>query len=243
MTNEGNANQNPWPGQPQQPYGQPQNPPAPQQQPYGQPHPGQGGPSGQPGQVPNGQQPTGGSPYPSQPPAPQQPYGQQPNQQPPYGQNPNAPQYGAAGQYGAPKPKRSLREPLVGAIAVAAVAILFAILNLLGNLTYGLGIIGSSFGYALVPIVFAGLAFVASAFIVPIEPATTRPAFLRAALVAIGAGAVGLFLISLVFSAFSMNFLGSFINSALLGTVTSSIQYGAIFIAAILLDRMGRKTS
>lgn len=248
MTNEGNANQNPWPGQPQQPYGQQQ--------------PGQGGYAGQPqpplppqqqpsGQPPYGQQPAGQPPYAGQPSAPShQPYGQQPNpgQQPhpqqPYGQQPYGQQgYGTAGQYGTPGPKRSLREPLVGAIAVAAVTILFAILNLLGNLTYGYGVVGSSFGYALIPIVFAGLAFVGSAFIAPIEPATTRPAFLRSVLISVGLGAAGLFLVYVILAAFGPNFLASFINSAILATIIYAVQYGAVFVAAILIDRLGRKTA
>jgi hypothetical protein len=234
MTNEGNPNQGPWAGQPsQQP---PHQQPAPQQ-PYGQqPAPQQ--PFGQqppPQQQPYGQQPGGQQPY-GQPAPGQQPYGQ-----PGYGQQPYGQPAGAAGAYAATGPKRSLREPLVGAIAVVAVTFLFAILNLLRNLTYSLDVAGASFGYALIPVIFAGLAFVSAAFLFPIEPAKTRGAFLKSALIAIAAGAVGLFLVSL-FTSFSagQNFLQSFLNVAVLGTLTSAIQYGVIFIAAILLDRMGR---
>ena len=165
MTNEGNPNQGPWAGQPpqepshqqpappqQQPYGQQ---PAPQQQPYGQ--------QPAPQQQPYGQQPAPPQQQPYGQPAPgQQPYGQQGYGQQPYGQQ----SYGqAAGSYTAGGPKRSLREPLVGAIAVVAVTLLFAIISLLRNLTYSLDVAGASFGYALIPVVFAGLAFVSAAFL------------------------------------------------------------------------------
>jgi hypothetical protein len=235
MTNEGNPNQGPWAGQPQQPPA-PHQPAPPQQQPYGQqPAPQQPAPQ----QQPYGQQPAPQQPY-GQQSGGQQPYGQPaPGQQPPYGQQPYGQPAGAA--YAAAGPKRSLREPLVGAIAVVAVTFLFAIISLLRNLTYSLDVAGASFGYALVPVVFAGLAFVSAAFLFPIEPATTRGAFLKSALIAIAAGAVGLFLVSL-FTSFSAGegFLQSFLNGAVLGTLTTAIQYGVIFIAAILLDRMGR---
>jgi hypothetical protein len=233
MTNEGNPNQGPWAGQPAQPPA-PHQPAPPQQQPYGQqPAPQQPAP-----QQPYGQQPAPQQRY-GQQSGGQQPYGQPAPGQQPYGQQPYGQPAGAA--YAAAGSKRSLREPLVGAIAVVAVTFLFAIISLLRNLTYSLDVAGASFGYALVPVVFAGLAFVSAAFLFPIEPATTRGAFLKSALIAIAAGAVGLFLVSL-FTSFSAGegFLQSFLNGAVLGTLTTAIQYGVIFIAAILLDRMGR---
>lgn len=227
MTNEqGNPSQHPWPQQPadQQPYA-----PQPAQQPTQQPY-------GQPTQQPYGQ------------PA-QQPYGQ-PAPQPGQPQYPGAPQYPGQGQqpgqpFGGPaehRPKRSLREPLVGAIAVVAVAIALSILNTLGNLTFGFGLdyVGQTFVFFLLPIAFAALAFVGAAFVSPIERATTRPAFLRSALIAGGLGAAALFLLTTVFSMFDTDFLGSFVRSAVVGTISQSVQYLAVFIAAILLDRLGR---
>jgi hypothetical protein len=255
MTNEqGNPGQNPWPPQPsgQQPY-----PPQPSgQQPSGlpaqQPYPPQ--PYGQqPGQ-PYAQQP--GQPYAQQPGQPyaQQPYAQQPGQ--PYAQQPGqpyAPQPGqpygdpssGANAYGAPRERRSFREPLVGAIAVVIVAVVITVLNAIGRLTF-LGFDGffflESLAYAVLPILFAAALFVSTAFIVPIESATTRPSFVRSALIAGGIGAALLFVVmtglGLVTS--GDRFLDGFVNSAIVGTIVQVIQYLAVFVATILIDRMGR---
>ncbi|PSL37045.1 hypothetical protein CLV49_0651 [Labedella gwakjiensis] len=246
MTNQGNADQNPGQGQPQPPYGQPSQQPygQPSQQPYGQP-------PQQPYGQPTGQQSYGQQPQP-QPQQPQQPYGQpgqQPYGQPPhgYGQQP----YGAApGSDGAPRPKRSLREPLIGGIAVGAYVLLLAIFGLIRNLSYGavtgadVGFVGQSFGYSLIPLVFAGLAFVGAAFLSPIESAVTRPAFLKSAAIAIGLGAAGYFLLMLLLSfGTGPGFLTNLVSNVVLGTITTAMQYGAVFVAAILIARIGRRSA
>jgi hypothetical protein len=233
MSNDqGNPGQNPWPQQPagQQPYPQQ---PAPQQ-----PYPAQS----------SGAPPYSGQPYPQQP-YPQQPSGQPPYGQPefsgqPYGQAPGPSPYGQ--QYGGPpagqRPKRSLREPLVGAISVVVVAVALTILNTLGSLTFGFGFeyIGQRLVYVLLPIAFAALAFVGAAFISPIERATTRSAFLRSALIAVALGAAALLVITTLFTLFEDDFLGGFIRNAIIGALSQSIEYSAVFVAAILIDRLGR---
>ncbi|RWZ59652.1 hypothetical protein ELQ92_12575 [Labedella populi] len=174
----------------------------------------------------------GQNPWPQQPSGQPQPY----PQQQPYGQ-----QYGApsAGQ----RPPRSFREPLVGAIAVVVVAVVLTILNTVSTLTFGYGseYIGQRLMYLVLPIAFAGLAFVGAAFVSPIDRAATRTAFLRSALIAGGLGAAALFLLTTVLTLVEGgDFLASFVSSGIVGTLSQSIEYIAVFIAAILLDRLGR---
>lgn len=144
----------------------------------------------------------------------------------------------------APRPTRPLREPLVGSIAVVAAGVVIAIVTSLGNLASGLGYAAISvsvlFSFVIGPLVFGALAFVAAAFVSPIERATSRDAFLRAAFVVGAVGAAGLVVLSVLLGVCSFDDVRRSLATDVAGSIIRSITLLAVFVAAVLIDRLGR---
>jgi hypothetical protein len=144
----------------------------------------------------------------------------------------------------APRPTRPLREPLVGSIAVVVVGVVIAIVTSLANLASGLGYAAISpsvmFSFVIGPLIFGALAFVASAFVSPIERATSRDAFLRAAFVVGAVGAAGLVVLSVLLSVGSFDDVRRSAVIDVAGSIIRSITLLAVFVAAVLIDRLGR---
>jgi hypothetical protein len=144
----------------------------------------------------------------------------------------------------APRPTRPLREPLVGSVAVVAAGVVIAIVTSLGNLASGLGYavisVSVMFSFVIGPLVFGALAFVAAAFVSPIERTTSRDAFLRAAFVVGAFGAAGLVVLSMVLGLGSPEEVRRSVVTDVAGSIIRSITLLAVFVAAVLIDRLGR---